>query len=105
MDDIFKRAAERRSKALADGPLRRAAPLSAGSTPVKDGSAAQTPLKAQGKRTTKATPTQVSTPTPTPGQKHLKMCSPADGKLKMELSYPEESASTEAPRGPCFGSS
>ena len=111
MDNLFKKAAERRSKALAEGPLRRAAPLSAGSTPVKTmtdasgGVAVQTPLKNQGKRATKSTPTQAATPTPTPGQKHLKMSSPADDKLKMELAYPEESVSTEAPPGPCFSSS
>ena len=109
MDNLFKQAAERRSKALAEGALRRAAPISAGSTPVKtDGSggvAVQTPLKNQGKRATKSTPTQAATPTPTPGLKHMKMSSPADGKLKMELAYPEESVSTEAPQGPCFGSS
>ena len=95
LEDVFAKAAARRAKALATGP-------GAAGTPLKPKSAVETPLKqGQLKRATKGTPTQVSTPTPTPGQKHMKVAtSPTDPKLKLELTFPVESVSTEAPAGP-----
>ena len=97
---MFAKAAARRARALAAGPP-------AAGTPLKHKEASvETPLKqGQVKRSTKGTPVPglASTPTPTPGQKHLKVSSspnPADPKLKLELAYPVESVSTEAPTGP-----
>ena len=94
LDDLFAKAAARRARALASGPT----------TPLKSGAAAsETPVR-QMKRATKGTPTQVSTPTPTPGQKHMRVAtSPPDTKLKVELTYPTtESVSTATPGGTCF---
>lgn len=77
MDSVFQLAMARRAKALS----------------------IQTPAKVSTKRAQKSTPVTSMTPTPTPGQKHVKLGKQAsnDAALK-KLSFGDES-STEAPGG------